>query len=122
MVWRVSLVVIAAVLIAAHFLREGNLAVVALCLLSPLLLFVRRRWSLIVLQILAYVAALIWLNTMVQIVLERMSIGRSWSGVVAILGTVSLVTLLAGLVLNSAVIKRWYSAPPAETEATEPAE
>lgn len=121
MILRITLIILTAGLVAAHFLRAGNLALTALCLAAPLLLFIRRRWSLLALQVLAYGAALIWLNTMVQIILERMALGRSWGGVVAILGTVALTSLVAGLLLNSAVIKHRY-APPAEKKPTIPAE
>ena len=57
MILRVILYVVAALLIAAHFLRQGNIALTVLCLLTPLLFFYRRRWSLIVLQVAAYLSA-----------------------------------------------------------------
>ena len=50
---RISLFVVAALLLGAHFLRAGSLALVALCLAAPLLFFWRQRWSLILLQLLA---------------------------------------------------------------------
>ena len=54
---RISLYVVAALLIAAHFLRVGNFIGVAFCVATPLLFFVRQRWSLLLLQALAYAAA-----------------------------------------------------------------
>ena len=73
MISRISLYVVAAALSAAHFLRVGNMVAVALCLATPLLFLVRRRWSLLILQWLAYVAAAIWLATAWQIVDMRLA-------------------------------------------------
>lgn len=108
MILRVTLVIIAAWLVAAHFLRSGNLLLVAFWALMPLLFLVKRRWSLLALQLLVYVGAVIWLSTMIQLVIQRMMLGQSWGGVVVILGSVTLVTIVAGLLLNSPVIKARY--------------
>ena len=109
MILRITLIVLAALLLAAHFLRAGNIALVVICLMAPLLLLIRQRWSLIVLQLLAYLGSAIWLSTLFRLVSERIILGRTWGGVVAILGTVTLVTILAGLLLNSPVIKARYT-------------
>ncbi len=111
MALRTTFLVVAALLLAAHFLREGSLGLVALCFLTPLLLMIRRRWSLIVLQLLTYGAAAIWINTTIHLVYERIQLGRAWGGVVVILRTVALFTILTGLLLNSSVIREEYSRP-----------
>lgn len=110
MLFRITPLIIAAVLLAAHFLRSGNLLLLALCLLTPFLLLVKKRWSLILLQLLAYAGTAIWIRTTVQIVQERLALGRPWGRVVIILGVVILVTALAGLLLNSNAVKQRY--PP----------
>ncbi|GAB4450137.1 MAG: hypothetical protein Kow0031_32600 [Anaerolineae bacterium] len=112
MILRVSLVLLSAILLAAHFLRAGNLLLMALCLLLPALLLIRRPWSLWLLQGFAYLGAFIWLTTLAQIVLARMAVGRSYGASVAILGAVALLTLLSGALLNSAVIRRRYAESP----------
>ena len=75
---RISLYVVAALLIAAHFLRLGNMVGVALCLATPLLFLVRRRWSLLLLQGLAYARRRVWLATAWQVAAERLSFGQPW--------------------------------------------
>ena len=72
MLARISLYVVAALLVAAHFLRVANFIGVALCLATPFLFFVRQRWSLLLFQGLAYVAAAVWLVTAWQIAVERL--------------------------------------------------
>lgn len=105
---RISLFVVAALLLGAHFLRAGNLVLVALCLAAPLLFFYRKRWSLIVLQLLAYCAAGTWIAVAIQLVQMRQQSGQPWTIAAIILGSVALFTLLAGLLLNSRAIRERY--------------
>ena len=79
-----------------------------LCVLTPLLLLVRKRWSLFALQLLMYLEAIIWANTTLQIVRERLSSGEPWARLVIILGAVILFTIVTGFLLNSSVIKDKY--------------
>lgn len=108
MTLRISLFTIAAILLGAHFLRSGNLVMVALCLAAPLLFFWRRRWSLIALQLLAYAAAGTWVAAAIQLAQLRQQSGQSWTFAAIILGSVALFTLLAGALLNSRAIRDRY--------------
>ena len=105
---RISLYIVAALLLGAHFLRAGNLALVALCLAAPLLFAWRSRWSLIALQLLAYCATASWIAVAMQLVQMRQQLGQPWTVAVIILGSVALLTLLAGLLLNSRAIRLRY--------------
>jgi len=105
---RVGLFVIAALLIGAHFLREGNIAAVVLCLVTPALFLYRRRWILIVLQVFAYAASATWVVTLLRIVEQRQLVGSPWTAAALILGAVALLSLLAGLLLNSRSLRERY--------------
>ena len=105
---RIVLFVIAALLAGAHFLRAGNPGLVALCLIAPLLFLYRKRWSLILLQVMAYSAAVNWIVAAVQIVQLRRLEERAWTTAAIILGAVAVFTFLAGLLLNSRSIKERY--------------
>lgn len=105
---RIGLFMIAALLTAAHFLRLGSYLLLALCLASPLLFFVKKRWSLLVLQCAAYVATANWVWIAWQLVAVRQPLGRPWLAAVVILGGVALVTLAAGLLLNSRCLREHY--------------
>jgi hypothetical protein len=98
---RRSLFVLAAALMAAHFFRAANWSLVALSLATPLLFFFKRRWSLILLQLGAYCASAVWLAATLSLVQQRQQSGQPWTAAVLILGSVILLTLLAGLLLNS---------------------
>ena len=108
MVLRIVLYVLAALLLGAHFLRGGDLALVALCLATPLLFLWRRPQALLLLQAGAYLGAATWLLVAWQLVVERQALGRPWGSALAILAAVAAVTLLSGVLLHSPVMRRGY--------------
>jgi hypothetical protein len=108
MALRIGLFITAALLLGAHFLRQGNLVLVAMCLGAPLLLLYRKRWVLIVSQLLAYGAAASWIVSAARLVEFRQQSGQPWTLAAIILGAVALITLLAGLLLNSRPVRERY--------------
>jgi len=105
---RIALYILAAALIAAHFLRAGSVIGVALCLATPLLFLVRRRWSLLVLEWLIYGAAIVWLASAWQIVAMRQSLGQPWHLAAAILVAVAAISVLAGGLLHGKIPRERY--------------
>jgi len=110
MILRISIYVVAVLLLGAHFLRAGNLAMMALCIAAPLLFLWRRRWSLILLQFLACGAAGTWTVVGIQLVLSRQQSAQPWTAAAVILGVVAVYTLVAGLLLNSPNLAKRYPA------------
>lgn len=108
MALRIVLFMIAAALTAAHFLRAGSYWPVALSLATPLLFLYKKRWGLMLLQLAAYGATLNWLLAIVLLVQMRQQVGRPWTTAALILGSVALLTLLAGLLLNSRGLRERY--------------
>jgi hypothetical protein len=108
MILRVTLVIVSAALIGAHFFRAGSYALTVLCVALPLLLLYKNRWSLIVLQCAAYAASFVWLTAALELVQMRQQMGRPWTTAAIILGAVALLTLLAGLLLNSRSLHQRY--------------
>ena len=100
--------VIAALLMAAHFLRDGawGLLVVSLCV--PLLLLHRRRSVLSLVQVLACVGAGVWGYTTLRLVEARLAVGLPWERMALILVGVALFTLWAALLLNSEKVREKY--------------
>ena len=105
---RIGVFVIAALLLGAHFLRAGNFLLVALCLATPLLFLYKKRRSLILLQFAAYCATASWLWTAFRLVEFRRQMGRPWTAAAVILGAVALLTLVAGLLMNSRCMRERY--------------
>jgi len=105
---RVIPLILASLLLAAHFLRDGNLVLTLMCVLMPLLLLIKKRWSWLVVQLFAYAGAAIWIYTTVALVQQRIFWGIPWVRLVMILGGVALFTAWAGLLLNSSRIREMY--------------
>ena len=97
-----------ALLVAAHFLRSDQIVLSTLSLLTPLLFLYRQRISLIVLHIFSYFTVAIWLHTAWRLIMLRVAQGLNWKTAVAILGSVALITLIAGLLLNTQVLQERY--------------
>ena len=108
MIAKVILYIVAALLLAAHFLRTGSLIATALSLAAPALFLVRRRWSLLLLQALAYGAAAVWLETAWQIAAMRRAFGEPWLRAALILASVAAISVLAGILLNSTTLQERY--------------
>jgi hypothetical protein len=108
MVARLIPLVLASLLIAAHFFRSARLELVVLALLFPLLLLVKQRWSLILVQIGTFAAAAVWLFTAAHLVMVRTYMGKPWTAASIILGSVALFTIFAGALLSSRAVKSRY--------------
>ncbi len=104
----ISLLALSAILLAAHFLRTSSIISMLICLAAPFLLFIKKRWSLLTVQALTVVAAVIWLLTLNGIIQQRILEGRSWTASAIILGVVTTYTLLSGWLLNSPIVKEKY--------------
>lgn len=108
MAFRLVFFIIATALTAAHFFRAENFGMVALSLATPLLFLYKKPWSLVLLQLAAYGATVNWLIAALLLVQMRQQIGRPWTAAAVILGVVALLTLLAGLLLNSPAMRERY--------------
>jgi len=109
MILRIVLLIISSLLLGAHFLREGKIFLTVLYLVLPLLFFLKKKWSLILLQIFIYAGVLVWVQTLISLIVARIDMGAPWLRMAIILGVVILITLISGLLLNSRLIKEKYS-------------
>ncbi len=100
--------ILASLLLGAHFLRGNSTILVGVSVLAPLLLLIKKRWILLLVQGLAYVGALVWVHTTFVLVQQRMMVGAPWLRMFLILSGVTALTLYAGYLLNSDVIKQHY--------------
>jgi hypothetical protein len=97
---RVVVVVLSALLLAAHVLRQGFLPPAVLVAASPLLLLTGERWGARVLQLLFVAGAIEWVRTTLALVSRRLGSGAPYLRMAAILGSVALVTALAAALLH----------------------
>ena len=86
--------VLSLLLLGAHFLRDGHVALVAASLAPLALVFVPRPWAARALQLILVVAALEWVRTLTELALQRAHAGLPWLRMAIILGTVAALALL----------------------------
>jgi hypothetical protein len=105
---RLTPVLLAALLLAAHFYRAGALGFAAVAVASLALLRVRRPWAARAMQAGLAVGAAEWLRTLASFAALRMSLGQPYARMALILGTVALVTLLASLAFETRAMRARY--------------
>jgi hypothetical protein len=55
MILRSIMIITASLMLGAHFYRDSHLVLTMVSILAPFILLIKRRWSLIALQALAYI-------------------------------------------------------------------
>jgi len=99
-------------LLAAHFLHAGSMPLVALSLVVPLLLFIRRGWVVRVIQIALILGALEWLRTIARLIDLYEQAGRPWTRMSIILGSVLLFTVASAASFAAPPLVRRYRHNP----------
>jgi hypothetical protein len=106
---RICLVVLSSLLLAAHFLRDGELLLVIASLALLGLLFLRRPLARRIVQLALVLGAVEWGRTIMVLVQERQALGAPYGRMVLILGTVALLTLASAAVLESGAARNRYA-------------
>ena len=108
MILRTTMIIIASLMLGAHFMKASNYLLTLVYIIAPFILLIKKRWSLIALQALAYIGGGVWISTIIVIAQSRISYGEPWSRMAYILGAIAIFTILAGLLLNSPKVKEKY--------------
>jgi hypothetical protein len=94
--------------LAAHFFRGGQIALMLAACCAPLLLLFRRTWATRMLQALLVLGALEWVRTTLAIRSVRIDEGRDWNRMAMILGSVALFTFLSAVAYLLPPVRRHY--------------
>lgn len=105
-------IVLAALLLAAHALRSGHLAVVAVVLAWPALFAVRKPWAAMALQLGLAAGTLEWLRTAAALIQARRELGEPYLRLAAILGSVAVATSLCLFVFRSRRARQHFRIGP----------
>src|SRR3989304_7237149 len=108
MALRLLPVIIATLILGAHFYRGANYGLAAVCGTAPLMLLLRRRWVIYVTQVLLLFGGFLWLNSTFQFIQIREAMGLPWIRMALILGAVGLFTAGSAFILNSRRVKALY--------------
>jgi len=106
-------VALSLIVLGAHFLRSGNVAMLAVVLAVLGLLFVRRPWAARTVQAALLLGAVEWVRTLVHLAAWRAQAGQPALRMVLILGSVALLTGLSALVFQTARARSWFARGPA---------
>jgi Ni,Fe-hydrogenase I cytochrome b subunit len=101
-------VIVSVLLLAAHFLRDGYIAIVVALAGTLALLFVRRPWVSRIFQIGLILGGLEWLRTLLNFINQRQMLGQTWGRLALILGLVALFTIGSTLVFQITAIRQQY--------------
>lgn len=98
--------------LSAHFLRGGQVLLVAATLLGLGLLFVKRTWAARAVQLGLALGTLEWVRTLIALVDRRAGIGQPYLRLTAILASVATVAIVAALLLETPRLRRRFRRPP----------
>jgi hypothetical protein len=101
-------IILGFLLLAAHFFRFGQMALVALALLFPLLLLVRKRWAARAMQLALLLGAAEWARTIILFSLARMAVGHPYLRMAIILSAVALFTAGSALLFRTPALRARY--------------
>ena len=99
---------LAALVLAAHFYRAGNLVMAGLAAALVALLFVPRSWAARTIQVCLVLGAVEWVLALVHLVGIRQAAGQPFMRLAAILGAVALVTAISALVFRRTDLRRRF--------------
>lgn len=99
---------ISAILMGAHFVRAGHMALTVLCVLAPWLLLVRHPAAARLVQVGLALAAAEWVRTLAGLATAREAAGEPWGRMAAILGAVALFTLASAAVFSTGALRERY--------------
>jgi ABC-type dipeptide/oligopeptide/nickel transport system permease component len=99
---------LAAILLAAHFYRAGQLVLAALSVGALALLAVPRPWAARVLQVALLAGALEWLRTLALFASARMAMGQPYLRLALILVAVAAFTAVSAVVFQQSALRRRY--------------
>ena len=101
-------VILAMLLLGAHFYRAGWVLLTVVCVVSLFLLFLRKPWVPRLLQVFLLLGAVEWFRTLYVFAAMRIAWGEPWTRLALILGGVALFTALSALVFRGRRIKAFY--------------
>jgi hypothetical protein len=100
--------ILSAILLAAHFMRDGHALLLLVCLGMPLLLISPTKTRIRIYQFFLVVGALVWASTAVGIAAERLASGRPWMRMAVIIGVVTLWTLWSAWLFETKRMRKRY--------------
>jgi hypothetical protein len=104
--------VLSAIVLAAHFLRGGQLIACVLCVVVAALAWTREPWVPRAMQVFLALGTLEWAHTLVRLTGERRALGEPAGRLVVIMGSVIAVALLGAALLFTRRVREHFRPLP----------
>ncbi len=101
-------VMLSLLLLAAHFVRRGDMVVVIAILCLTGFLVIRRAWAARMIQVALLLGCLEWLRTLVELASLRIELGQPMVRLLLILGAVAALTGASALIFKGAKARAWF--------------
>ena len=101
-------VIFSFLILSAHFSRQGFPILSILCVLIPLISFIKRAWVARSIQILLVIGSIEWIRALFVYASQRQDSGEPYIRLIIILGIIALFTGLSALVFRNQSLKERY--------------
>lgn len=101
-------VIFSLLILSAHFSRGDLFVLSILCLLIPLILFIKHVWVARFIQILLIIGSIEWIRTLLYYVNQRQAIDEPYLRLIIIIGIIALLTGLSALVFKNQSLRERY--------------
>lgn len=102
-------VLISFLLLAAHFVRAGQMGIAIVLLALLLLLTLRKTWVPLIIQLVLLLGAVEWVRTLISVAQMRIEFDMPWMRMAIILGAVAVFTAFSCLVFWSEALRKRFS-------------
>jgi hypothetical protein len=99
---------LSALVLAAHFLRSGNVPLLLASLAMIFLMFVRRSWAARVIRLGLLFGTIEWVRTLMLLIATRKELGQPYTRLGIILGAVAAVTAASALVFRTRRLRQRF--------------
>jgi Na+/H+-translocating membrane pyrophosphatase len=113
-------VVLSLIVLAAHFLRGGNMVMVMAALVLLGLLALPRRWVAQLVQVALILGAVEWVRTLIGLVMLRSGNEQPVLRMAFILGVVAILTASSALVFRIDRMRKRYGQVQVQTSGKDP--
>ena len=101
-------VLLSLLVLGAHFFRSGLFPFVALVGVLLVLVWIRKPWAARMLQVALVLGGVEWARALMEIAQRRMAEGQPYVRLIAILGSVALITAGSALLFLTRGMRRRY--------------
>ncbi len=94
---RVALIILSFLLLGTHYMHSGNLVMMIISLLFPVLLFIKKKWVINIISVALLAGAIVWIHTAYNIIQVRIENHAPWLRLALIMSGVTGFTIFSAI-------------------------